>query len=57
MDRGAQQATVHKTAKNQTALKRLGTQHKESVKTLVRTQKTYLASTLRKFLVGGAPPK
>ena len=36
---------------SQTRLKRLGAQHKESVKILVRTQKMYLASTLRKFLV------
>ena len=36
---------------SQTRLKRLDAQHKESVKILVRTQKMYLASTLRKFLV------
>ena len=37
--------------RSQTRLKRPGAQHKESVKILVRTQKMYLASTLRKFLV------
>ena len=58
MDRGACWAIVHGVAKSRTRLKRLSTQHKESVMILERTQKVYLARTLfQEAPSGGPPPK